>query len=87
MLSYPSKEANQKLEDGEKRRLTEQRDRLGAAGLAAAGERVKAAVASQILPPTEVLESIPVADINKIVYRSIESYNTTTAAQPQGEQT
>ena len=85
VLARPSKAKSKELFEKEKERVKEQQEKLGPEGLKAAGERIKEAIESQILPPTEVLESIPVADTNKIAYRSIESYNATTEQPPNGE--
>lgn len=56
---------------------------LGEEGLHQAGEKIASAVKSQRLPPSEVLNSIPVADADLISYRNFKSYNYTTKEQPR----
>ena len=67
----------------EKARLEEQKARLGPEGLAAAGEKVKAAIASKQLPPQSVLESVPVANAANIKFRTMRYFNYTTDEQPE----
>ncbi len=83
VLAYPSRTLYQNMITDEAERIEKQRQKLGKEGLKEAGEKVAEAIKSQILPPQEVLESIPVADASKIMYRSISSYNHSTEAQPE----
>lgn len=82
--AYPSNDLNQELTANESKRLEIQRENLGPEGKAQAGERIERALASQILPPPEVLKSIPVADVNSIQFRKMIFYNHTTQRQPEG---
>lgn len=84
ILAYPSQKLGLELEQNETARLEKQREDLGEQGLIEAGKKVSDAVASQILPSREVLESVPVADVTKIKYRTLEYYNYTTENQPKG---
>ena len=57
---------------------------LGPEGLEQAKEKIMDALHSQKLPPSEVLQSVPVADAGSITFRSFNSYNYTTEKQPEG---
>ena len=67
--AYPSRTKNEAIIKAEKERVQKQKDTLGPEGRKREGEKVAAAIKSQTLPPQEVLESVPVADVNKIKYR------------------
>jgi Zn-dependent M16 (insulinase) family peptidase len=69
ILAYPSRKLYQKMITDEADRVEKQKKKLGKEGLKKAAMDVAEAIKSQILPPQEVLESIPVADVNKIMYR------------------
>ncbi len=82
--AYPSNELNQELIANESKRLDIQREALGPDGLDKAGQRIEQALKSQVLPPPEVLKSIPIADVNSIKFRKMFYYNHTTEKQPGG---
>ena len=82
--AYPSKKLGQDLIDEERKRVDAQIDNLGTEGLEKADKAVKEAIKSQILPPPEVLNSVPVADVTGIKFRKMNYYNHTTEAQPKG---
>ena len=82
--AYPSNELNKELIANETKRLETQREELGSEGLERAGKRIEDALKSQVLPPPEVLKSIPIADVNAIQFRKMNYYNHTTTTQPQG---
>ena len=82
--AYPSQELDLELVKTENERLEKQREDLGPEGLAAKAEAIQKALDSQVLPPPEVLRSVPVADVNSIQFRKLDFYNHTTEKQPEG---
>ncbi|XP_023322562.1 uncharacterized protein C05D11.1 [Eurytemora carolleeae] len=73
----PSKKKQEALVSEEEVRLERQKARLGEDGLRRKKEIIDAAIASQTLPSTEVLSSIPLGDVNSIKFRPISSFNRT----------
>ncbi len=71
--AYPSSDLNKELAANETARVAKQRSLLGPEGMEAAGFAVQKALESQILPPAEVLKSIPIADVNSIQFRKLRS--------------
>ena len=82
--AYPSNTLNKEMIANENKRLEAQIEELGPEGLARNGKRIEDALESQILPPPEVLKSIPIADVNAIQFRKMNYYNHTTTNQPKG---
>lgn len=82
--AYPSQELSEELSYNETKRLELQKTRLGRKGLKRMEAKIKAALRSQILPPPEVLKSIPVADVNSIQFRKMTYFNYSTERQPEG---
>ena len=82
--AYPSQALDLKLAKEESERLEKQREDLGPEGLEAKGKAIQEALDSQILPPPEVLKSVPIADVNSIQFRKLTFYNHTTKVQPKG---
>jgi Zn-dependent M16 (insulinase) family peptidase len=82
--AYPSADLSHQLSSNETRRLKDQKATLGPEGLLASGKSIKEAIKSQVLPPPEVLKSIPVADVNSIQFRKMTYYNYTSKSQPEG---
>ena len=71
------KEYNQK----EKKRIEEQKAKLGQEGLDKKREELEAAIASKVLPGEKILAKIPFGDVDKIQFRNITTYNTTNNPQ------
>ncbi len=75
VVAHPSREFDAQITEAESLRVEEQRGRLGPEGLRAAGESARRAVESQRLPPMEVLEKVPMADVDGIVFRRMSSHD------------
>ena len=73
----PSLELSKNITLTEKLRTEKQIKDLGLDGLAEKAKELENAVASQTLPGEDILQKIPLGDVNKIQFRSIESYNRT----------
>jgi hypothetical protein len=84
VLAYPSKAFDEELQRTEADRVEKQKQTLGPEGIKAAGNAIAEAIASQKLPPPAVLEAVPVADVDKIMFRKLTYYNYTTEPQPKG---
>ena len=82
--AFPSMDLNKELISNESKRVEIQREQLGEEGLERAGKRIQDALDSQTLPPPEVLNSIPVADVNSIQFRKLTFYNHSSENQPKG---
>jgi len=61
----------------EETRIKRQIEKLGPSGLEEAGQLVKDALKSQILPSQEVLLRVPKGDVDSINFRQLASYNRT----------
>ena len=73
----PSMEKVKELTDKEEARVQEQIEELGPDGLTEKENAIENAIESQILPGKDVLEKIPLGDVNTIQFRPFESYNRT----------
>ena len=73
----PSLALSKNITDTEKERTEKQVESLGEEGLAQKAQELKAAVESQTLPGVEILEKIPLGDVNQIQFRHLESFNRT----------
>ena len=71
----PSLALSRNLTEMEAIRTLKQIEDLGPEGLKMKADQLEAAVASQTLPSDEVLASIPLGDVNQILFRHLESYN------------
>jgi len=76
----PSREKQERLVREEEARLKAQAERLGAEGLMKQQELVEAAINSQTLPSNQVLNKIPLGDVNSIRFRPMTSYNRTVSS-------
>ncbi len=84
VLAQPSLAYHHQLESEEESRLAAQKVALGPAGKMEAGARLEAALQSQVSPPEHVLNSVPKADVDKIIFRRLKSYNFSSLEQPKG---
>ena len=82
--AYPSKQLGEDLISDENKRVEEQIEKLGPDGLEQADKNIHEAIKSQLLPPPEVLKTVPVADVNFIKFRKMAYYNHTTSDKPNG---
>ena len=73
----PSLELSRNLTETEAIRTANQIESLGPEGLQRKAKELEDAVASQTLPSDEILSRIPLGDVNKILFRHLESYNRT----------
>jgi len=73
----PSKDKAKQITEEEKQRVKQQVENLGPEGLKEKEELVENAVKSARLPGFDVLNKVPMADVNKIQFRPFESYNRT----------
>ena len=73
----PSLELSRNLTETEAIRTAQQIETLGPEGLQRKAKELEDAVASQTLPSDEILSRIPLGDVNKILFRHLESYNRT----------
>ena len=77
MLGRPSSALVHQLTDAEDARIEKQVEDLGPAGLVEKETLVENAIESQMLPGTEVLQKIPLGDVDTIQFRNFDSYNRT----------
>ena len=68
----------------ENKRVEAQIEKLGPDGLEKAENSITEAIKSQLLPPPEVLKTVPVADVDFIKFRKMNYYNHSTIDQPTG---
>merc|ERR1719495_1166344 len=73
----PSIKKQKQLVRDEEERLERQRKRLGEKGLKKMGQRIEAAIESQTLPSKQVLNRVPLGDVNAIKFRPMSSFNRT----------
>ncbi|XP_063241639.1 uncharacterized protein C05D11.1-like [Bacillus rossius redtenbacheri] len=78
----PSLKEQLDMAESERRRVEEQRRRLGQDGLRAQADRLKAAMFENEKPmPDEMLTSVPIPGIESINFHSIQSFTTDSAEQ------
>jgi len=73
----PSLKLSTDYTEKEEARLKKQIEDLGPDGMKQKQQELEAALASQTLPPNEVLTKIPLGDVDKIQFRTLNSYNRT----------
>ena len=73
----PSLELSKNATEAEQLRIQEQIESLGEEGLAAKAKELEDAIASQTLPGEDVLQKIPLGNVNKIQFRTLQPYNRT----------
>jgi len=73
----PSKSKVKELTEKEENRVKQQVANLGPEGLKTKQEKLEHAIESQVLPGKDVLEKIPLGDVNSIEFRPFDSYNRT----------
>jgi len=78
----PSMKKVQELTEKEEKRVQKQIEDLGQDGLKEKATIIENAIESQVLPGKEVLEQIPLGDVNTIKFRPFESYNRTNPNTP-----
>ena len=78
LLGYPSAVYNKELLANETARTMQQIKSLGPEKLEETEIKLEQAIENQVLPPNDVLASVPVANVSSITYRKLTYYNYTT---------
>jgi len=82
VLSYPNKKLAEDQRQAEEDRIEANLVSMGEEGVKAAKQELEMALASQELPPDDVLLSMPVANVDGIVFRRLDYRNRTIGLLP-----